>query len=173
MGLDEFRESFDLPYLDFYRSMGVTNTRKDLDDRFRAISMAGSFQHSPFPFVMETLNALKSKGIMLCILSSHPQDMLDREIAAFGLGGMFAHALGGVHDKREAIGGLVGSTGAGADEILFVGDMAHDIEAGKTAGILTGAVLSGYHRRERLEGMEPNFIMNDIRDLRLIVEAGL
>ena len=48
---------------------------------------------------------------------------------------------------------------------MIVGDTEHDINAGKCAGLLTAAVLSGYRSRKHLEESKPDFIINDVREL--------
>jgi len=171
MGMKEFRESFDLPYMDFYRSMGVNEDKEKLDGMYKRLFVRSRKRAKPFPFARSMLEWLNEKGLVLSVFSSHPQEFLDREISEYGLDGIFSHAIGSVHDKRKSIGELVGELGAAKDEILMVGDMAHDIEAGCAAGILTAAVLSGYHGRKKLEESGPNFLLNDIRDLRFIVEG--
>jgi len=169
MSIEEFRDRFDLPYMDFYRSMGITLEKAELDHMFKQLFVENGKKAAPFPFAKRALLWLKKKGIKLAVFSSHPQDFLEKEIIDYGLAGFFSHVMGSAHDKREFINGLVEKIGAIKDETLLVGDMAHDIEAGSLAGIRTAAVLSGYHAREKLLGQEPNFILNDIRDLKFIV----
>ncbi len=171
MTMEEFRERFDLPYMDFYRSMGVTLGRADMDGMYKRFFLEDGKKAKPFPFAKSMLLWLKERGIKLSVLSSHPREFLEKEITEYGLEGLFTHTIGGAHDKREVIESLVKKIDAEKGEIVFVGDMAHDIETGNLAGIMTAAVLSGYHPKEKLKGKEPNFIMNDIRDLKFIVEG--
>ncbi|HUJ72399.1 MAG TPA: HAD hydrolase-like protein, partial [Verrucomicrobiae bacterium] len=51
-------------------------------------------------------------------------------------------------------------------ETMFVGDMEHDIEAGKTGGIHTCAVLTGYNHLDKLRAMEPDLICNHLGELQ-------
>ncbi len=171
MTIDEFRDRFDLPYMDFYRSMGIKAGKDELDGIFKQLFTENGKKPQPFKFAKSALKQLKKKGVELVVFSSHPQEFLEQEIAAYGLSGVFSRVIGSAHDKRELINGLVDKIGAPRDEVLIVGDMAHDIETGRLAGIRTAAVLSGYHMRGKLEGKEPNFILNDIRDLRFILEG--
>jgi len=52
---------------------------------------------------------------------------------------------------------------------IYIGDLPHDIEAGKRAGTLTCAVINfkeaALKKRELLEQFKPDFIINHIRDL--------
>jgi phosphoglycolate phosphatase len=171
MPLDRFRKEFDLPYMDFFRSLGIKPDKKKIDELYVSIFRKLGRRPELFPYTKRTLRWLDRKGVELALLSSHPRELLMKEIDGNGFSKLFTHVIGGAYDKRKSISGLVDKIGSGNEETVFVGDMKHDIEAGKLAGVLTAAVLSGYHDRETLEGMEPNFIFRDVRDLRFLVEG--
>lgn len=171
MGMSEFRERFDLPYMDFYRSLGIRVEKEKLDGMYQRLYARSRKKAAPFPYAKKTLKWLRKQGIKLVVFSSHPQAFLDEDIADHGMGGFFIHAMGSVHDKRTMISDLVESLGFPKEEMLLVGDMAHDIETGNLVGLPTAAVLCGYHSRQKLEEKEPNFMLNDIRDLKFIVEG--
>jgi phosphoglycolate phosphatase-like HAD superfamily hydrolase len=171
MSIYQFRESFDLPYMDFYRSLGIKDEKSKLDSMFKQIFIKSGKKPRPLPYAKKMLAWLKKKDIKLAVFSSHPQELLDEQIKYYGMGCIFSCAIGSVYDKRDFLNKLVEEMGALKEETLLVGDMAHDIEAGNLVGIRTAAVLSGYHTRKKLEEKEPNFIMNDIRDLKFVVDG--
>jgi phosphoglycolate phosphatase-like HAD superfamily hydrolase len=47
----------------------------------------------------------------------------------------------------------------------MVGDSAADMEAGRQAGIKTCAVLYGYGKREEMARHQPDFRIDDLREL--------
>lgn len=49
--------------------------------------------------------------------------------------------------------------------VAFVGDLATDIMAGKRAKVKTIGVLSGHSTRRELQGLEPDFIFNNITEI--------
>jgi phosphoglycolate phosphatase len=55
--------------------------------------------------------------------------------------------------------------GAKPEDCLFVGDSPADMEAGRRAGVRTCAVTYGYGRREALAEFEPDYWVDDLRDL--------
>ena len=55
--------------------------------------------------------------------------------------------------------------GAHPDECLMVGDSPADMEAGRRAGVQVCAVTYGYGQREALARYEPDFWIDDLRDL--------
>jgi phosphoglycolate phosphatase-like HAD superfamily hydrolase len=110
MGIDEFRERFDLPYMDFYRSMGVKLEKEKVDKMYRRLFARHRRKAAPFKFAKRTLKWLHERGLKLSVFSSHPQHFLERDMANHGLSGFFTHAVGGVHDKRKLVadrGGIV------------------------------------------------------------------
>ena len=54
-------------------------------------------------------------------------------------------------------------------KILKVGDTIVDIQEGKNAGVKTAGVLTGTQKKEELEKFNPDYILNDIRELLLIL----
>ena len=48
---------------------------------------------------------------------------------------------------------------------MYVGDMTHDIEAGKEAGVKTVALTWGYQSKEILEKHNPDYIIANISEL--------
>ncbi|MEI6058295.1 MAG: HAD family hydrolase, partial [archaeon] len=161
LSLEEYKREFTLPYMKFYHKF-----RKDLDKEevdklfFNEINLVG--EPRPFPKVMEVLEFLKDKETNIALLSSHPQEKLDREVENYGFGNFFLEVNGSVHDKVETIREILKRNNFHPEETAYVGDMAYDIEAGKSAGVTTIAVLWGYQTREQLLGENPDFIIKDL-----------
>jgi len=55
--------------------------------------------------------------------------------------------------------------GVRPEDCLFVGDAAPDMEAGRRAGVKTCAVLYGYGNRDEIARWEPDYWIEDIREL--------
>jgi HAD superfamily hydrolase (TIGR01509 family) len=59
------------------------------------------------------------------------------------------------------------------DETIFVGDLPHDIQAGKRAGTMTCAVVNfdgaEKGKRDVLKRFKPDFIINHVRDLPMLL----
>ena len=54
---------------------------------------------------------------------------------------------------------------ASPEDCLMVGDSVSDMEAGKRAGVKTCAVRYGYGAREDLARFEPDYLVDDLREL--------
>jgi phosphoglycolate phosphatase-like HAD superfamily hydrolase len=57
--------------------------------------------------------------------------------------------------------------------MLYVGDAVFDVEAGKAAGVRTAAVTWGAGTRESLQAAQPDYMIDDLRDLLKIAPAGV
>ena len=56
------------------------------------------------------------------------------------------------------------------ERTLFIGDMTVDIETGKNAGVLTCAVTYGFHERSKLEKHHPDFLIDNLMELKEFIE---
>jgi phosphoglycolate phosphatase len=91
-----------------------------------------------------------------------------------GLSGTFAAILGGdtspcLKPDPCAIVKFMNDRNIKKDRALMVGDMTVDIETGKNAGIHTCAVTYGFDSKEKLIRSSPDFIIDDILELKRIV----
>ena len=59
MSIDEFRERFDLPYLDFYKRMGVQIGKEELDRLYGRFFVENGKKAKAFPFARKTLEWLR------------------------------------------------------------------------------------------------------------------
>ena len=77
----------------------------------------------------------------------------------------------GIEDKTQKIHQILHENALSPRQTLFVGDMEHDIEAGKAGGVHTCAVLTGYNHVEKLRAMSPDLICEHLGELqRALVE---
>ena len=169
ISLDEFRNSYTLPYMDHARKFGITADKETLDGVFAQHFRASGFPQ-PLPGVERVLQQLKSSGKKMIVLSSHRQEFLDEEAARFfnsnhGHGPYFEKLFGSVHNKEDAILPVIKAVGFIPSETIIVGDTEHDIMAGHKVGLFTAAVLTGYRPKEKLVIAKPHFILNDISEL--------
>jgi phosphoglycolate phosphatase-like HAD superfamily hydrolase len=167
--LEECRRSFTLPYMNFYKKY-INDPDKEKLDRIYAESFKNAWPQ-PFPDAMPTLKFLEAQGIKMAVLSSHVQDYLELEIQRYFGGNCFVAVLGGVHDKEEVLGALLEENGFERSRTLYVADMVEDIVFGKKAGVLTAAVLTGYHFEDMLKAANPDFVLPDLSYLKQIISS--
>jgi HAD superfamily hydrolase (TIGR01509 family) len=59
----------------------------------------------------------------------------------------------------------VAELGVRAEDCLMVGDAPADMEAGRRAGVKTCAVTYGYGRRDEMAKHQPDYWVDDLREL--------
>jgi len=164
---EEYRRIVELPWQDFYKKMGVTDIKK-ISAVFRK-AVTGQDNVRPAPGALEALRELHGKGLKIAVLSAKSQDFLLKESREFGFE-RFISFVETHFDKRDGVNGLVEKLGAEKSEVVFVGDMVHDIETARHGGIKSVAVLSGHNTRERLLRAKPDYCIESVKELPLLIE---
>ena len=124
----------------------------------------------PFPGVHSLLQELHDRGFRMAVFSSHHQSLLEEENSLFFRGkNYFTVLYGSAGNKTGSVSKLLRRTEFNPGETVFAGDTTHDIVAGRKAGMKTAAVLTGYHLRDKLASLKPDFILDSVSDLREVI----
>jgi phosphoglycolate phosphatase len=164
----EFRQTFTLPYMNFWHKY-FPDLAKERQDRLfiEALSQVG--KPKLFPGVKKMLNSFFKQNMEMVIFSSHPQAYLEEEVKINGIQEYFQEIIGNIHNKTEAIMEIMQRNGFDPQDTVIVGDMPHDIEAGKQAKIITVAIQSSYQDAQKLPAAHPDYLLTNINDfLRLL-----
>lgn len=129
----------------------------------------------PYETVMETLNALKSRGVRLAILSNKPdgftKDIASQHFAA----GIFDYVEGAKADvaRKPAPDGALAiakAWGLAPEQVAFVGDSDIDVETGLRAGMLAVGCSWGFQGVERLQTSGAQVILDKPSDFLTLFE---
>jgi len=109
----------------------------------------------PYPGILELLDALRQRGLPVCVLSNKPQPYTDLTIEAFFPGWPFTIVRGArpeVPNKPHPAGALAiaAELGLAPGSIAFVGDSATDMKTARGAGMLPVGVLWGFRDEKEL-----------------------
>lgn len=121
-----------------------------------------------YPNVMETLEELKKRGIVLTIASSRSRSSLVEYVERLGLSSFISLVVGaddvcnGKPDP-EAVIMTLGKFGFIPEEAIVVGDTEYDIQMGINAGTKTCAVTYGNGTRESLA--KADWLIDDFSSL--------
>jgi len=170
ISLEEYKREVELPYMNFYWKY-IPGLDKDEQDRVYAEAIKTVGKSKIYEGVRETLHFLKKKGINMAVLSSSPRERIEYEINNFNLGGIFSCIFADVHDKRDAVEELMEKCNFEKEETLYVGDIEHDVDTGKHAGITTVAITWGYCTKDRLEKSNPDYMIDKIEQLKEIITS--
>ena len=128
-----------------------------------------------FPGELETLSALKARGLKLGIVTNKPQDATERIAAQFFPEGLFDFVGGdsGMFpckpDPSLARYAALSMRVSPAD-CAFVGDGEPDVRVAANAGMCGVSVLWGYRTRAQLEGVGARLFADSFLGLQKILE---
>ena len=169
ISLEEYLKEFEQPHMKFYNRYVKNVSEKEQTKAFLEImNTIKDKRPALYPPIPETLSLLANKNIGMAILSAAPQREITTVLSEYKLLNFFVCIIAEIHDKRDAILGIIPAI-FNREETANVGDLVHDIEAGKNAGIKTIAVCWGYGSREKLLSANPDFLINDLGELKGII----
>ena len=120
-----------------------------------------------FPETIEVLEALKSQGAVLGIVSTKFRYRILDLFEKTGYDGLVDFIVGG-EDVKAAEGLLLAigrASGGGKSEVLYVGDSVVDAATAQSAGTDFAGVLHGMTTREELEAYPHVAIVDDLRGI--------
>lgn len=172
MDRDEFRQTFRLPFAEFYEEVLPGVLMEDLDRLYIEFFAAAEGEVSLLPGAIEFLEFCNSQGMRIFLLSSIHQDHFDQQSRKLRLAHYFEVAYAQILDKKHKIHEILEVHELDPDETMFVGDMVHDIETAKHGGVFSVATLTGYDPPERLAAASPDLTVSDLAGLQRFMEGG-
>ena len=174
---DKFIPMIGMHFIDIFDEFNI-----DVPDFNKFISIYKSLYFNfiedsiPFPGAAEVLKHFNERGIKTSLLTTKAQDQADKIIDHFGLRENLAYIMGrrnGVAHKPSAEPLLIicNELGIQPSETLMVGDTELDIICGKNAGALSCGVSYGYRTEENLKEYNPDYLINDISELKNLLSS--
>jgi phosphoglycolate phosphatase len=130
-----------------------------------------------WPWVRAVLAHMSRVAPLVLVTARSCRPLLLGQLDRLGLAPFFTEVLstpaGGRVDQQKAaiIGESLDRHDTAPGNCWMVGDTEADVGAGRLAGVRTAAVLSGIRDRERLLRAGPDVLLDDIRELPLIVST--
>ncbi len=152
------------PISDFVKG----DTGKFLDVYLRAYYSVTTEKTRPFLNVSSALETLSKKAkLALITMRAVPKHAVMAELRHFGIAQYFTHVVTALDTSEpkpspEALINCVKALDVQVCDCIIVGDSVSDVRAGKAAGVLTVAVLSGLFSREELAWECPDLILRDV-----------
>ena len=125
-----------------------------------------------YPNVLETLEELKRRGMLLTIASSRSHRTLDDFVRNLGLSDTITYVIGGEDVTKgkpdpQAVNMTLAQFNISADEAIVVGDTHFDIDMGRNAGTKTCGVTYGNGTRESMSNAD--WLIDDFSELLSIL----
>ena len=169
ISLEEYRHEFTLPYMNFWNKYFPKIKKENIDKLFSKFIYEVE-KPKLYKGVEKLIEKLHLKKKKMIIISSHPQKKLISEVKSYDFYNFFKEINGSVHNKTEIILEILKRNNFNPSETIYVGDMTHDIDAGKKAGVTTVAVDWGYQLKEKLISKNPDYIVSNIADLNKLLQ---
>ena len=168
MTVEEFKKRFRLPYMEFCREYLKIDREKEMGDIFKKYYVEENCIPETISGSEKALQELVNRNKTLIVLSSH--SFVSLEARRFFPGKeYFSKIYEDIPDKEEAIGSVMSEMRFDPEQTVYIGDMIHDVKAGKKAKIKTAVVLTGYQPREMLEKEDPDYVLKDLAEIFKIV----
>ena len=165
---DYLRKNYKPDYMDFYKKLGINASRPEINKLYKEEFLRSKIKPRMLENVAEILNWIKSDGKKIFVVSSHPLELLKKESEDYGLSHLIEKFYADSIKKEDAINEIIKIYNYHKSKVVFVGDTFVDIDAGKAAGVITVAVLTGYQDLETIKIHKPEFVMDGVSGLREI-----
>lgn len=125
-----------------------------------------------YPNVLETLETIKSRGIILTIASSRSHESLTEYVESLGLSPYISYVIGADDVDRgkpdpEPVNRTLQKFGIHPEEAIVIGDTSFDILMGKNSGTRTCGVTYGNGSKESL--CDADWLIDDFGMLQDII----
>lgn len=163
---DEFRREFCLPVRKFYARRLPQVPQPELERIFleKYPEHHGAIQ--PLPHTAAFLKFCREHRLPCFVASTVDAQTYHSQMRRFGMDHYITRAYLGIEDKTEKIHQILEENELDRRETVFVGDMEHDIEAGRAGGVLTCGVLTGYNHGDTLRALRPDLVCAHLGELQ-------
>lgn len=169
ISMEEYRREFILPYMLFWNKYFPELTKEE-ENKLYIEAIHQVEEPILYDGVKKELERLKLLGIDMIVISSHPHGKLLKEARNYGIQSFFQEINGGVYDKTKTILSILQRNNFEPKQTMYVGDMTHDIDAGKKAGVVTVALGWGYQSEEILRSFSPDHYIKNISNLHQLLK---
>ncbi|MCF7907458.1 MAG: HAD-IA family hydrolase [Candidatus Omnitrophica bacterium] len=154
----------------------IGDKNRDLFDKGISIFEDDYKKHSAtksklYPHVEEVLEYFKNKNLF--IVTNRKKNMAQITLNSLGINKYFKDVVGGDDETclKPSACSLEKALGNVQDRkrIIIVGDMDLDVLTGKEAGILTCAVTYGIGKRDDIVKVKPDYLVDDLLQLKEII----
>jgi phosphoglycolate phosphatase len=180
--IKQFRENYKVPLTDYYQELGVTSEMH----KANSAEMAKAFHGYYEPRVArartrtgtkETLTKLKKDKIGCVILSNHTMEGIYLQLERLKLTDYFEAVLaneviGAAHfkGKKDRLVEYLKANKIKNKQTVIVGDTVEEVNIGRELGLYTVAITGGHCSTSRLKAVEPDFLINNIKELSAIIK---
>ena len=155
--LKKYREIFDFPVIDYYAKLGFDFSKESFEEL--TVEFIGEYyarfnECKLFDGAEEVLKEMSDRGISQSILSASKEDVLTEKIKYYGIDKYFCRIMGlenhYAESKVERGKKWITELNLNPQEVLLIGDTAHDYIVSKHIGSDCLLITNGHYSYERL-----------------------
>ncbi len=162
---ESYKHIFTFPVKDYYARLGfdfLAEPYEKLADEFTAEICSNKYCYKLFPEVEGILEKVNCLGITQSILSASAEDKLTEMVDTFGINRYFK-AVNGLsnhyaHSKIEAGKQCLSVLEIQEDQVLLIGDTAHDFEVAAAIGCDCLLIANGHQSYTRLKPLKAGLV---------------
>lgn len=166
LSYSEYRRKVRNPYLLFYRDLGCSASKKEINRWYEYYLSREKTPVRLFPDTVTVLKFLRRRSVKIGIVSSHPTAAIKSEVKGYRIGRYIDFMRGNIHIKGFHIRAFLKRYRLRPKEVIFVGDMVNDIEEGKKCGVITAAYLGGVDSKSKLLPQKPDIVLPNLLSLK-------
>lgn len=157
-----------------FNKLSIEDAQKALKFYRDYYNSVGKYENSPYNGIEQMLEELKNLGVNLFIATSKPEDVMSDIVNHFNFTKYFKCAYGASLDskrnkKTSVIKYALESAKVNPEQSIMVGDHKHDICGAKDNGLKSVAVTYGYGDKIELKNSRPNYIVNNVEQLKKLL----
>lgn len=170
--VDDYKNRFGFPLLDFYESMGFDfkkETFEGIGDEYIASYNSQRHLCELHEGAYSLIEKLHNMGVQQSVVSAYQEDFLKDVVKEKGLD-KFMHSIIGLDNiyalsKVEVAKNHFLSLGIDATQLLFVGDTLHDSHAAEEIGCDCVFISHGHSSHTRLESFNTHKVLSSHKEL--------
>jgi len=173
---DQFYTKIGMHFEDLFRDFGfVVDDFDSFIAKYKSIYFDYIDLSVIYPNVIDTINYLYENSYNIALLTTKAQDQADLILKHFGIADKFTYIMGrrpGLQHKpsAEPLLYILKELDTLPKNCIMVGDSELDILCGKNAGTFTLGVSYGYRSTDILKTYNPDFLCDDISQLKNILK---
>lgn len=169
ISIEEIKKTFNTPYMEFWN-----HHFPDLDEEKEKLIYYEAYTKTKpvelYKGAIETINKLKERKIRMFIVSSSLMGEIFPDLEKNNTLGAFEKIVYEVHEKETDINRIIEDYNLDRNETAIISDTTGDINYGKKTNIKTIAITWGFQTRERLSTVNPDIIIDDIKELVEVID---
>ena len=169
--IEKYKEHFTFPVKQYYKNLGFDFKKENFKEvGYNFIQKYKKRKHEPLLFeeAKEILKTISGLGISQSIVSAQEHSLLQESVAHYQITNFFESINGIEHyyadSKIKVAEKNVHALGYINQEVMIVGDTAHDLEVANTLNIKCVLFSGGHYSKRRLK-LTGGTIINNLADL--------